>query len=216
MLKGRSRLRHLITSALVAVAALSVLGTSSEAEAQSEVTEAIELRPGDKVTLTVWGREEMSGTFEVTDEGGLAHPLMDDVRVTGRSFSEVREDFGRLLSEFDETPRYVATPRVQVAVFGEVQQASLYHLSPEMTVGEAVAHAGGFTRDASTEDIRVIRDGQEITVDMADARRGEDYIKVRSGDQIQVDRDRNVFREYIAPAGSITSALVGLVSLLTR
>ena len=41
-------------------------------------------------------------------------------------------------------------------------------------------------------------------------------LPVRSGDQIFVQRRVSVFREYIAPAGSITAALVAIVGLIIR
>ena len=199
---------------VIVAAFLMTLATVAPIGAQS--TENIVLRSGDRVLVEVWNRPEMSGQFEVTPAGGLAHPLLSDVRVAGRPFSDAQADLRRFLERFDDDPRFVALPLVQVSVFGEVRSANLYRFSPELTIPEAIAQAGGFTPNARTDRIRVIRDGQEMMVDLTQAQLDGEHLRVRSGDQIQVDRDRSIFRDYIAPAGSITGALVGLVSLLLR
>lgn len=174
------------------------------------------LRSGDQVEIQIWERPELSGQFDVTPTGHLAHPLYSDVRVAGLPFAEVQESLARFLERYMATPRFLALPRVQVAVFGEVRNPNLYRLSPEMTVVEVVAQAGGFTREARTNRIHLIRDGAESTIDFTDPTSRHLQMQIRSGDQIQVDRDVSLFRDYIVPAGSIGGAIIGLVGILIR
>ncbi len=48
------------------------------------------------------------------------------------------------------------------------------------------------------------------------AQSGRAQLTIRSGDQIVVPRRANFFREYIAPAASVTSAVVALANLVIR
>lgn len=170
------------------------------------------LRAGDVVELTVWKRPELSGSFQVLSDGSLAHPLFTELRIADRTIQEARAEIGKMLLLYEGDPHFFITPKLRVAVGGEVRQPSLYSLAPEMTVAQAVAAAGGVMPNAKLDRVRLLRDGVEYRVDLT---RGDDalsMLQVRSGDRIFVDRKVSLFREYIAPAGSILAAVVGLLN----
>jgi polysaccharide biosynthesis/export protein len=186
----------------------------STAHAQARDTGASILRPGDRVEITVWGRSELSGTFDITAEGTVNHPLLSEIQIAGIHSTEARALLRGHLSRYIDTPQFTMTPLLRVGVGGEVRQPSLYTLKPETTVAEAVATAGGGTPNARMNRVRLIREGTVSTLDLTASNSTLASSYIRSGDQIFVDRKTNVFRDYIAPAGSIASALVGMLNFV--
>jgi protein involved in polysaccharide export with SLBB domain len=126
--------------------------------------------------------------------------------------SRIRE----VLAGLESNPRFVIQPLLRVSVGGEVRQPSLYTLPPETSIAEAVALAGGATERGRMDRVRLFRDGAEFRVDLTEPQGGLAQAPIRSGDQIFVQRRVSVFRDYIAPAGSITAALASIISLALR
>lgn len=189
---------------------------SAVLHAQAVSTEAAVLRAGDAVRITVWEHEELSGEFEITADGTIAHPVFRSIQAAGVPHDVLERRVEEVLRRFDTAPQFVVQPLFRVVVGGEVRQPSLYLLSPETTVAQAVGMAGGVTERAKLEEVVLFRGGTETTIDLTRAEAGTGQMPVRSGDQIFVQRRVSVFREYIAPAGSITAALVAIVSLIIR
>lgn len=178
--------------------------------------EAAVLQPGDAIQLTVWRSEEFSGEYLIADDGTIMHPLLRDVRVTGVSLATMEGRIRDRLEGLMTSPQFVAQPLLRVSVGGEVRQPSLYRLPPGTSIAEAVALAGGATERGRLERVRLLRGGEQLRVDLVSPQAGLAQQPIRSGDQIYVEVRRSLFREYIAPAGSITAALVSLISVLTR
>lgn len=180
------------------------------------VASAAVLQPGDAVRITVWEHEDLSGQFDITADGMIAHPLYRAIRAAGVPQEQLEPRIAELLRQFDTTPQFVVQPLFRVVVGGEVRQPSLYLLSPETTISQAVGLAGGVTDRARLEEVVLFRAGSEIIINLTRAEVGAGQMPVRSGDQIFVRRRISIFREYIAPAGSITGAVVAIISLLIR
>jgi len=175
------------------------------------------LRPGDVLRITVWRNPEMSGDFTVLDDGTLAHPLYRTVKVSGLAPSEVDASLRGFLQRYESAPAFVAQPLFRVAVGGEVRNGSVFPLPPTTTIAEAIAMAGGVTERGKLESVRLLRGGSRVVVDLTDPSLGAlGNSPVRSGDQLFVERRVSVFRDYIAPAGSITAALAAIASLILR
>jgi protein involved in polysaccharide export with SLBB domain len=200
----------------IAVLALIALLAAPPAVAQSPGGEDLVLRPGDVVRVTVWRNPELTGEFAVAGDGTLTHPLYREVVVGGAGLALAEARIRELLSRLESNPRFVIEPLLRVSVGGEVRQPSLYTLPPETSVAEAVALAGGATERGRLDRVRLLRDGRELRVDLTDPRGGLAQTPIRSGDQLFVERRVSVFREYIAPAGSIAAAIVSLISLALR
>jgi protein involved in polysaccharide export with SLBB domain len=201
---------------IILVLALIALLAPPAVDAQAADGGAIVLRPGDVVRVTVWRNPELTGEFAIARDGTLAHPLYRDVVVGGLDVATVESRLRDLLSQLETNPRFVMEPLLRVSVGGEVRQPSLYTLPPETSIAEAVALAGGATERGRMDRIRLFRDGREHRVDLTAPVGGLAQAPVRSGDQIFVQRRVSIFREYIAPAGSITAALVSLISIAIR
>jgi polysaccharide export outer membrane protein len=117
------------------------------------------LASGDKVALQVFGQSELSGQFDVNADGNLSLPLIGSVPARNRSAAEMTDDLRTRLDRFVVNPRFtldVVTYR-PVFVLGQVSRPGSFPFAAGMTVQQAVALAGGFTRRAITDKVVVTR-----------------------------------------------------------
>src|SRR4051794_34288871 len=114
----RSPLWAFIT-ALIFALSLAACGTTDAnlpildqaASAQEGSPNAYRLGPGDKLKVTVFGAQDMSGDFIVTDAGHVASPLVGDIKAAGLSPQEFAAALRRKLAD-----GYMRDPRVSVQV----------------------------------------------------------------------------------------------------
>lgn len=171
------------------------------------------LRAGDVMRVTVLRHPELSGEFVVTAEGTLVHPVFRNIVVAGIPLAEADRLIRAALARYEANPEFVLDPLFQVAVSGEVRQPSLYALRPSTTIAQAVALAGGATERGRLERVRLFRQGDEYTIDLSRPELDMAMDAVQSGDQIVIERKSSLFRDYIAPAGSVVAALAALLSI---
>jgi polysaccharide export outer membrane protein len=202
---------------------LSLCFTTVDVYAQSPDTDAQQtmLTPGDSVRVVVWRKPEMSGDFIVAPDGSITHPLYRAVRVGGVPFSTAEANVRTFLARFEQDPQFVLEPLVRVAVSGEVGQPQVFAVRPETTIAEAVAQAGGPNQFGKLNPVRVIRKDasgrqREIMISLLDPGSASASIRVRSGDQIVIDRRRSVFREIIIPALGIIGSVASIGLLIDR
>jgi polysaccharide export outer membrane protein len=135
-----------------------VLPTAGVANADN--APAYKLGSGDKVRVTVFNEKELSGDFEVSDQGKVALPLIGAVKIGGLTISEaealITEKYGK---------DYLVNPRVTVEVLnyrpffilGEVKNPGSYPYAGGMMILNAIALAGGYTPRADRGDILIKR-----------------------------------------------------------
>jgi protein involved in polysaccharide export with SLBB domain len=136
-------------------------------------------------------------------------------------FATAEANLRRFLARFEENPEFVMEPLVRVAVSGEVDRPRVYALRPETSIAEAVAVAGGTTRDGDRGKVRVLRTeagGQprELLINLNEPETGAGTTPVLSGDQIVVDRRRSFFREVLVPALGVIGSIASLGLLIDR
>lgn len=202
---------------LLAVSLQSVLVPASILAQDAPQTVAqVVLRPGDAVRITVWRRPELSGEFVVDGGGALAHPLYRALQVTDVPLSVAEGRLKSFLTTFESNPSFAFEPLLRVTVSGEVTRPNLYSLRPETSIAQAIAIAGGPTARARVERVRLIRDGTTSIVDLSRPDAGLAQTRVRSGDQIQLDLRRSVFRDYVTPALTLTGATAAILNVILR
>lgn len=126
----------------------------------SEDIAAYTLGSGDKVRVTVFGHEDLSGEFEVDGSGNVSLPLIRNIKAEGLTVRQLEQVIIERLS-----PDYLINPSVSVEVlnyrpfyiYGEVTKPGSYPFVNGMTVVNAVAMAGGFTYRARTGSVRIVR-----------------------------------------------------------
>lgn len=106
------------------------------------------LGPGDKLQITTYGEDKLTGTFTVNAEGVVPFPLLGDVPAKGLTVSQFRKIVVAELSS-----RFIRNPSVTVDVLnyrnvyilGEVARPGEFPYTDGLTVNQLVAKAGGFT-----------------------------------------------------------------------
>lgn len=185
-------------------------GAQSAADTQSTSGEAAYLRPGDQVRIQVWRQPEFSGEFRVTAQGVIGHPLYRSVQAAGRPLDEVEAELRRFLERFEVDPNFVFEPSFNVSVFGQVRSPGTYPLLPGTTLTDAIVAAGGTQETGRLDRVTLQRDGVERVLDLSDPGAETRELTVRSGDELIVARQRNVFREYMLPALSAAGSIASL------
>jgi polysaccharide export outer membrane protein len=119
------------------------------------------LGPGDKVRVTVFGDDQLSGEFQLDANGTIDMPLIGRVDAQGSTTRELSEAVTQKLSK-----DYLKNPKVSVEVteyrpfyiLGEVKNPGSYPFVNGMRVMNAIALAGGFTYRAREGHMKINRD----------------------------------------------------------
>jgi polysaccharide export outer membrane protein len=126
------------------------------------------IRAADHLAVRVYGRSSMSPLFEdaampISPSGKIVLPV-GEVEVAGLTEEECRE---RIRTAFG---KHVAGPTVHVSVprrsgakahvFGEVRSPGTFQIDGETTTTEAILMAGGFTPEAATDRVVLVRPAQ--------------------------------------------------------
>ncbi len=128
--------------------------------AASEERGAYLLGAGDRLRVTVFGQEDMSGEVSVTGAGDISLPFVGKLRAGGLTVGQLE---GKIVDVLQ--PDYLKNPRVSVEVLnfrpfdiiGEVRRPGSYPYRNGMTVLNAVAMAGGFTYRAEEDEFTIQR-----------------------------------------------------------
>jgi len=125
-------------------------------------TSEIRLEAGDKIRVTVFGEEKLTGEYQVDTGGYVGLPLAGSVKAAGLTPPE----FERALeAAFKKT--YLRNPKVTVEVLtfrpfyvlGEVQKPGEYPYRAGLNVLSAIAIAGGASYRASNSEVLIQRAG---------------------------------------------------------
>jgi len=145
------------------------------------------LGPGDTLNITVYEQADLTNKYVVDGSGNLAFPLIGKVAAAGKTTDEVRDIITTELNA-----GYLVNPKVTVQmasyrpyyILGEVAKPGSYPYSAALTVREAVAVAGGFTRIANESSVKVTRPSPAGTESIDET--PDDYVE--PGDTITVER----------------------------
>jgi polysaccharide export outer membrane protein len=194
----RARRAHIWLFAFALVAA-ALSGCADKAIAPYPVSEppaAMDsaFGPGDLFDIRVFNEADLTGTYQVGNDGTIAFPLIGRVTVDGKLPSEVEAEIQtRLADGFLRNPQVSVLPKEyrskKVSVVGQVKQPGTFQYQEGMSVVEAVSKAGGFTPLARKNAVRVTRksNGKSFTVAVEDISRGKSpNFTLRPGDVVYV------------------------------
>lgn len=151
--------------AILALAACSgTIGSFPSEDAPMTVenpTEGYLLEPGNRVRITVFNEQNLSGDFTVDQVGNIALPLVGNVPASGVTVKVL----AHRIEEAMKKGGYLQEPSVAAEVqsfrpfyvLGEVRQAGEFQYTTGMTVLSAIARAGGYGYRAVTEDVVLVR-----------------------------------------------------------
>lgn len=140
------------------------------------------LGPGDKVKITVYTHEDLSGSFSVDSTGRISLPLIQGIKAGGLTLIELEKTVSEQL-----IANYIADPKVSAdlivlrdyCVFGEVEKPGCFPFVYGMNAAKAIATAGGYTYRARVNEFVVTRDdGRKVA--------GNHDVPIFPGDIIQI------------------------------
>lgn len=144
------------------------------------------LGPGDELRLAVYGFDQMTNTYTVSDDGLISLPMLSTVSAAGKTPTELEGAIAALLRDRQLAPNANVSVQVQkyrpIYILGEVQKPGQYPYVPGMTVTTAVAIAGGYTFRANQKEAAVRRGAGGNIV----AHRGGPDSTVLPGDTIKI------------------------------
>jgi polysaccharide export outer membrane protein len=179
----------LLSTLLLAAVALPLGAQEPAPVAQGPATYT--LRPGDILNITVWGREEYTGQFQVDEAGLLNYPVIGSVNVQDLTLAQVRDTVRAGLERLFANPFVTVTPLFRISVLGSVLNPGLYTVDPTLSIMEVVSLAGGPTPAGNVGKIRLYRGGTEQQVSFQRELLGGHSLHevgIRSGDQVLVPR----------------------------
>ncbi|MES2491765.1 MAG: polysaccharide biosynthesis/export family protein [Pseudomonadota bacterium] len=140
------------------------------------------IRPGDRLSVRVFGEPELSSdTYAVDATGYLQVPLISDVIASGQSTRELAKELQRRLGknylrDASVTVALLERPLATYTVEGSVNQPGVFAVNDNTTLLTALAQARSPIKTAKTDDVLVLRstDGQKTggRFNLTDIRRG--------------------------------------------
>jgi len=138
----------------------------SEAEQQTlsaAATAAPKLQPGDKIRVTVYGEDKLSGDYQIDQSGLISLPLAGTVEAVGLTQSQLEQALSKKFRS-----EYLRNPKVTVTIatlqpfylMGEVEKPGEYSYRSGLNVLTALAIAGGPTYRASKNTVQIQRRGE--------------------------------------------------------
>lgn len=127
------------------------------------------LGTGDKLKVTVYGEDDLSGEVIVDGSGQVQLPLVGQVNASGLSVHQFVAEVTQILGS-----KYLRDPKVSVAIenyrpfyiMGEVNKPGEYPYENNLNVLGAIALAGGYTYRANSDDVYIRRNGSTKEVDL--------------------------------------------------
>lgn len=152
--------RHAMAVLVAVFAALVMLKPGVAAESSTAYT----LGTGDKLKITVFGEDGLTGEYEIDGDGIISMALLGEIEARGRTLRAFTKELTAALGQYLKSPR-VSAEVVNYRPFyiiGEVKTPGQYAYVNGMSVINGVAIAGGYTYRANESEVIVRRGGEEI------------------------------------------------------
>lgn len=140
------------------------------------------LGPGDKIRVTVYEHEDLSGSFTVDDAGRISLPLIRGINVKGLTLPELEQTITKQLLNNDIINPKVSADLIELrpfCVLGEVRNPGCFSYVFGMNASKAIAKAGGYTYRANETKFLITREDGRKTM-------GNRNTPVFVGDTIEV------------------------------
>jgi polysaccharide export outer membrane protein len=116
------------------------------------------LKPGERIKITVFGEDRLSGDYEIDPAGFVSLPLAGTIKAAGLSKQQMEAELARKFRN-----EYLRDPKVTVDVssfrpiyvYGEVGHAGEFPFRSGLNVISALALAGGTTYRASRNNVLI-------------------------------------------------------------
>jgi len=193
---------HLLALAVLALAPAGALSQDVPAP-----QDANSLLPGDVIRVAIWREEDLSGDFQVDQDGSVILPLLGRRQVVGISPDRLREQLTEEYADYLVNTAVNVTLLRRVVVLGEVRVPGQYTVDATQSVADLIARAQGLTPEGNAEDIRLFRQGESFRTNLSGTLSIVEA-GIRSGDQILVGKRSWFARNF--------SSLVGVASIIAN
>jgi polysaccharide export outer membrane protein len=160
-------------------------------------------------------------------------PYVGDLDAKGRTVADLRQEISGKLSEYFVSPVLNVSlqrfSKPKVYVLGEVKTPGVYRIDADTTAVEAIAMAGGISRDGNTKMVVVLRsrphardgqDAQPVSISLDDLMAKAEVrqnIRLRGGDIILVPLSSLAEANKIALfIGNLISPIFQAVGVITQ
>lgn len=157
---------------------------------------------GDSIGINVWDNAPFNTEATIRPDGTITMPLIGDLQAVGQTPTSLRDQISKKLAAFVKLQGQ-GTDQITVAVrayhsyrftiAGEVARSGVFTSDQYVTVAEALAMAGGLSRFAKRNEVKLLRrdpkTGAQRTIPL-------DYDQLASGKRL----DMNIF---VLPGDSI-------------
>ncbi len=126
-------------------------------------TQEFILGVSDAIRINVWKNPQLSTEVTIRPDGTITMPLVGDIVAAGKSPSALRTEIESRVKQFvklegsEITVAVTAVNSYRFTVSGEVARAGIFTSTSYVTVAEAIALAGGFTRFAKRNQMVLMR-----------------------------------------------------------
>ena len=117
----------------------------------------------DALSINVWKHDELSSQVLVRPDGTITMPLIGDLIARGKTPTLLRQEMAKRFQEYVRLEASEITIQVtqvnsyRFTVSGEVAQPGTVQARSYMTVAQAIAQRGGFTRFAERNKVVLTR-----------------------------------------------------------
>ena len=150
------------------------------------------LIPGDGVRLIFLDiTDEISGDYYVQPDGKLQLPFIGIISTSNKEFTQLKNEIYSKYDSLYKKPELTILSLFKINILGEVFRPGLYYVTEEERLTSILALAGGITGSADLDDIYILRNDQEVLLDVENImQEGDTAIDfgLQSGDQIYVPR----------------------------
>jgi len=145
---------------------------SLETATDIDLSTDYEIGPEDVLEVLIWKNDALSKVVTVRPDGKISLPLIGDVQASGLSADQVRDIITGKLTEYYKEPPSVSIIVQQansyvIYIMGEVVRPAQYQVKRGTTFLQAIALAGGFTPFAATNDVLILRKGNDNSKQVA-------------------------------------------------
>ena len=118
--------------------------------------------PTDTITISVWKENQFSGSLLVRPDGMISMPLLGDVQASGLTPLQLAAQIQEKLKKFVQDPQVsvvLSTIHSKVIyMLGEIGKKGPTEMTPNMTLLQAIASAGGLSDYANPKKLYLLRD----------------------------------------------------------
>jgi len=119
---------------------------------------------GDVLNIFVWRNPEVSGSFVVRPDGMITTSLVEDIKVAGKTPTELARSIEEILGTYLRDPivtvtvnSFVGPFSEQIRVIGEAAEPQAINYTQHMTLLDVMIQVGGLTEFANGNNAVLVR-----------------------------------------------------------